>query len=216
MSRKQYTQYDWLNWEKEEAYCSRCKQWKPFSEFPPIKPKKGCQYTNSNRSVVNVNCKQCNKERAKEWRLKHPNYKGTGKIKNIPEELRPWASAVRSKIKDAKERSVKYSKAFNLTFDYCWNLLLQQNKKCALTGYDLSLEKGHPFNISLDAIDPTKGYIEGNIQWVLWCANRAKGDLNLPTFYDLCTLILQHRKEQRLSSNGVDSSESKRRTPNEN
>ena len=47
--------------------------------------------------------------------------------------------------------------------------------------------------------DPAKGYVEGNVQWLAWCVNRAKGDLELNDFFDMCEIVLQHRKEQRLS-----------------
>ena len=52
---------------------------------------------------------------------------------------------------------------------------------CALTGIPFSEEKtsaragGRDFAPSPDRIDPGSGYVSGNVQWILWCINRAKG-----------------------------------------
>ncbi len=45
--------------------CSRCKQAKPKSEFYPD-PRVGRD--------LQSNCKQCNKEKQREWRARHPDY----------------------------------------------------------------------------------------------------------------------------------------------
>ena len=82
---------------------------------------------------------------------------------------------------------------------YLYQLLLDQDKKCALTRAPLLLEPNSPLCLSLDQKDPSKGYVEGNVQWLAWCVNRAKGDLALDDFYDMCEIVLQHRKVQRLS-----------------
>ena len=42
---------------------------------------------------------------------------------------------------------------------------------------------------SLDRIDPTKGYIEGNIQWVHKDVNRMKMDFTETRFLELVNLI---------------------------
>lgn len=185
--------YSWLDFTTNRAFCTKCGKWKDLSEFPSIKAT-GNEYRSSNKPFRKVYCKECNMLRAREWRKQHPGYTGTGLFKKEPKEEKPWLSAVRAKVRDAKSRAKKYGKNFNITSEYAYNLLIKQDKKCALTQYPLSLEKNHPFNLSLDCIDPAKGYVEGNIQWLLWCVNRAKGELNMATFYDLCELVLKHRK----------------------
>lgn len=103
-------------------------------------------------------------------------------------------SAIRSRISDAKQRKGKVE----VTPDEAYEVFLKQDRKCALTGVLLSLEKDHPLCLSLDQIEPGKGYTVDNIQWLAWCVNRAKGDLSLDQFYEMCEVVVK-QKEQRLS-----------------
>lgn len=108
-------------------------------------------------------------------------------------------SAIRNRLKDAKARSKKYNKDLDVDDVYLYELFKQQAKCCALTGAELMIEIGHPLCLSLDQIDPTKGYIVGNVQWLAWVVNRAKGDLDTEHFYEMCEAVIEHRKVQRLS-----------------
>lgn len=87
--------------------------------------------------------------------------------------------------KNAEKRKIK----FNISMKYGWNLFLKQNKKCAYSGenlfFPLSYGKSDS-NISLDRIDSSKGYIKGNVQWVLKSVNLAKHEL---THKDFLTLV---------------------------
>jgi hypothetical protein len=47
---------------------------------------------------------------------------------------------------------------------------------------------------SLDRIDNSQGYINGNIQWVHKIINRIKMDLNTSYFVELCKKVAQHAK----------------------
>ena len=55
----------------------------------------------------------------------------------------------------------------------------------------LNLEKKRKSDgtASLDRIDSSKGYIEGNIQWVHKDINRMKGDSSDNDFIKLCKII---------------------------
>lgn len=99
-----------------------------------------------------------------------------------------------NRIKDgAKLRQLD----FDITIEYIWNLFLQQNRKCALSKLSLKFDTtSRHHNIrkknttaSLDRIDSSKGYIEGNIQWVHKTVNRMKMDLNEIDFFELCNAI---------------------------
>lgn len=60
--------------------------------------------------------------------------------------------------------------------------------KCALTGWDISFSDG---TASLDRIDSSKGYVQGNTQWVHINANVAKNGFDLEYFITLCHAIAQ-------------------------
>ena len=179
-----------------ERTCCTCGETKPLSEFPQ---KKGESIKLLKRNTNNY-CKACNAARSREWRAKNPGYRTTGKVIALPIEERPWMSAVRQRLTDAKGRCKKLGHpAPVLTDQYLYELLLNQEKKCALTGAALNLEVNSPLCLSLDQKDPSKGYVEGNVQWLAWCVNRAKGDLRIEDFFDMCAVVLQYQKEQRLS-----------------
>ncbi len=94
----------------------------------------------------------------------------------------------------AKARNLE----FNINIEYVWNLFIQQNKKCKLTNLDIFMapgssdEKRAEATASLDRIDPKKGYIEGNVQWVHKDVNRMKNHFNQQYFIDICKHIAKN------------------------
>lgn len=178
--------------------CSMCGQTKNLEEFTKADASTNFKYRNG-KATHHTYCKNCNAQRAREWRAKRPNYRGSGLIKTIPVEDRLLMSAIRQRLADAKGRCKKLRRDPPvLTSGYLYELFKQQNRSCALTGAPLSLVTEDPLCLSLDQIDPRQGYIEGNVQWLAWCVNRAKGDLSLNDFYDMCETVLEYRKAQRL------------------
>jgi hypothetical protein len=80
----------------------------------------------------------------------------------------------------------------SVTKEDVWNLFLKQNRKCALSGLDLSfptVSKDKSWTASLDRIDSSKGYIEGNIQWVHKDINMMKRTYDNQHFINMCKLI---------------------------
>lgn len=74
---------------------------------------------------------------------------------------------------------------------YCFELAEKQGYKCALSG--IRPINGKPskikgidkiFQWSLNAIDPTKGHIPGNIEWVCYCFNPINRDKDKKIHYD--------------------------------
>ena len=90
--------------------------------------------------------------------------------------------------KSAKKRQYE----FNVSIEYLWNLFENQQKICAITGDHIDdFSKA-----SLDRIDSTKGYIEGNVQWVTQQANLSKHIMSTQELYDFCIKVLNHANQQ--------------------
>lgn len=97
-------------------------------------------------------------------------------------------------IRGAKNRNLE----FTITKKYMWNLFLQQDKKCALSGVPLYFDKiaqRNSGNASIDRIDSSKGYIEGNVQWVHKTVNVIKMSLTTDELIDWCQKIINTRKK---------------------
>lgn len=91
---------------------------------------------------------------------------------------------------------------FNITWDYIENLLRQQNYKCVLTGLEIYLN--YPKNdstASLDRIDNTIGYVEGNVQWIHKAINKMKLNHTQDEFIYLCCTVADYiRKNTNVPS----------------
>ena len=87
---------------------------------------------------------------------------------------------------------------FSLNIEYLWNLFMQQNKKCALSGVELILIKTtkQKRTASLDRLDSQKGYIEGNVQWVHKTLNKLKSDIDNQKFIDFSKRIYYTMKNK--------------------
>lgn len=94
----------------------------------------------------------------------------------------------------AKRRGIE----FKVTKKYLWDLFEKQGKRCALTGVELFFGRihfPHETTASLDRIDSTRGYIEGNLQWVLKDVNKIKRDLDQTYLIRLCSLVTDYSRQ---------------------
>jgi len=138
-----------------------------------------------NRLFKNLNLVSSHKIRG--IKVKPVNWSGFGDISG-----RSWSALYHSATKRGLE--------FNITQEYAWNLFLHQNRQCAMSGIGLkmiiregcksnnvSLMKDDVKDIaSLDRIDSSKGYIEGNVQWVSRRLNMMKRDSTEANFKEMC------------------------------
>lgn len=112
------------------------------------------------------------------------------KYNKIP--LSQWSSIKRG----ATSRNLE----FTITMEYAANLLISQNMKCILSGVDISFgtlgSKNKTRNYiettaSLDRIDSSKGYVEGNVQWVHKMINTMKWTNSNFEFIKWCQLVTE-------------------------
>jgi hypothetical protein len=171
--------------------CTKCNIEKPLSEFGTDTAKVNFKVAGSNKKVTQ--CKQCKAMTARLWREKNPKWREriTNKITKYPEEDRYLLSAIRTKLSQAKQNNKRNNLPFNITADYLYNLFKKQDKKCAISGLKMNITKRDPYMLSIDKIIPSKGYVEGNVQWTCWAVNRAKGDMSLDELLTICKAIVE-------------------------
>jgi hypothetical protein len=71
----------------------------------------------------------------------------------------------------------------------------RQEFRCAATGIPFDLDEvgegagASHFAPSPDRIVPSRGYVPGNVRWVLWMVNRAKSRMTEAQFLQMCRAI---------------------------
>lgn len=119
----------------------------------------------------------------------HPAWKGCGDISGSH-----WCRI----LANARHRKIEVS----ITIEYAWNLYLLQDRKCKLSGVPIDFSMSSKelvdglLTASLDRIDSSKGYIEGNVQWVHRDVNYMKMNLLEDRFIDWCNIISNFQKEK--------------------
>ena len=116
----------------------------------------------------------CEKELRGKWA-----YRGIGDL------YRSHWTSIKS---GAKSRKL----SFTIDIEYAWELFLKQDKKCALTGWDIILGNINK-TASLDRIDSSRGYDKDNIQWVHKNVNRLKMDFSQDDFIELCKAVAKNK-----------------------
>ncbi len=90
-------------------------------------------------------------------------------------------------IINAKIRNIDW----DVSHEYLANLLLKQDMKCKLTGWDISALNVSNNTASLDRINSKLGYVEGNVQWVHKMVNMCKQNYSQEEFINMCKAINQ-------------------------
>lgn len=78
----------------------------------------------------------------------------------------------------------------NINAHFLFDRFKYQKYLCFYTGELLSLEDGI-LGMSIDRIDSSIGYIQGNVALSSWKANRAKSNLSLQEFTAMCRAVAQ-------------------------
>lgn len=91
-----------------------------------------------------------------------------------------------------KRSAEKRGHEFNVSIEYLWKLFESQSRVCAITGDIIN----NFDNASLDRIDSSKGYIEGNVQWVTQQANLSKHVMTMEQLYEFCRKVIDYANQQ--------------------
>lgn len=122
---------------------------------------------------------------------RNTRWKGCGEISG-----NFWNHVIRVSQASKKRKSMDFS----ITIEYAWDLFLKQDRKCALSGLFLKIpyldkQNKRIGNASLDRIDSSLGYIEGNVQWVHKDINMMKRIYSQDYFIEMCTLVAENCKD---------------------
>jgi len=150
-------------------FCIRCRQSKPADAFYPTRTYHG------QRQASNV-CKTCKGKTTASWQRRNP---------------------VRCIFLAAKNRAERKGLSFTLTLDALVELWMAQAGRCALSGLRFG-KKCSPFSASLDRIDSSRGYVPGNVRFVLTALNYALRDYGLSVYLKIATTVLRKARNRSL------------------
>ena len=86
---------------------------------------------------------------------------------------------------------------------YLRTLVESQGFRCALSGDDLVIGGGWN-SPSIDKIDPTLGYVKGNVQWLTKRMNLIKNNLTNDQFFEFCRKCLGRSETMTYSPSGAE------------
>jgi hypothetical protein len=97
---------------------------------------------------------------------------------------------------DVKKRSARdRGYDWDLEIEYVWQMYLDQDKKCALSGMDIGWSKtGMTATASIDRIDNQEGYLVGNVQLLHKDVNFMKHQFDQDYFIEVCKKISATQK----------------------
>ncbi len=159
--------------------------------------------TESNHAYWICQCKCGNTTRLNTHVIKSGHTKSCGCSHNAGKENCQWNGVGDMsgcywlgiiKREDRKNRKVEITK------EYAWNLFLKQERKCAFSSVELKFESkqgNRDGTASLDRIDSSKGYIEGNVQWIHKDLNWMKQDFDDEYFIRMCGLVYNNSKKYK-------------------
>jgi hypothetical protein len=94
-------------------------------------------------------------------------------------------------------RQRKSDRTIDITIEEAWDLFLEQNRKCALTGIELSFGRNNneKATASLDRIDSQGHYTIENVQWVHKDINWMKNRFSQQYFIEMCCRVADHSRQ---------------------
>lgn len=127
-------------------------------------------------------------QKTMEWQRRNPELVKINKTKSRKKAraLKPYMQP----LYEAKSRASKKELAFDLTENWARE---RWTGKCELTGADFDLcvgGKPTAFSVSLDRIDPNRGYTQDNCRFILWSVNRFKSNYDDATIMRVARLLV--------------------------
>lgn len=155
----------------EEKWCFKCSSWLELTFFQKAKHVYG-GYSKTCRGCRDLYMKKAENKRKISGR---EFYEITNKLPT---------SKLRSLLAGAKTRASKYNLNYNLDIEHLNELWNNQSGKCFYTNVSMKWAKDKVsfWSPSLDKLDPSKGYVKGNVVFTLFAVNSFKQELNAKDF----------------------------------
>jgi hypothetical protein len=160
--------------DKKTLTCVKCGEVKTTDDF----------YYNRSRKCYMKSCKKCNDKRVAEWQ------KDKRSRNDISFILSRRATEIRRRC---RHKGMDYSEGLSDILHKLWS---KQGGKCFYTGVVMDCACDYhtnPHSMTVDRIDPTKGYIDGNICLCTSISNRMKQDMSMEYFIEMCNLIINYK-----------------------
>lgn len=149
-------------------------------------------FNRRSRGGLRHECKECGKlakrvwerknptavyERSKKQRLDDPAAANSASNRSRRKARVTLVGYLRDVVRIKRHTCKKEFMPFDLTTEYLVEIYNSQNGRCALTGRYLTYGNGpvQPNSLSVDRIDHTNGYVEGNVRLVTFQINAARG-----------------------------------------
>lgn len=126
-----------------------------------------------------------------------PEYKGRKMKGNV--NWLGYGDISKTQYSNIKNNARIRNIAFEVSIEDLWEVYLNQDGKCALSGVSIGFIACKKGNASLDRIDSTKPYTKDNIWWVHKDINLAKQSLSVNDFIELCEKVVTHAHENHKS-----------------
>lgn len=164
--------------------CASCKQEKDISDYRTRFIKKSSKIY----QYLNFICKSCDRAKCRKY------------YKDKPHVSRNWKEKNRSNIKvHVYSRLKQWTQKSGLPISdldstYLIDLYNKQEGKCFYTSREMIIggKRGELMDnfLSLDRINPSLGYIKGNVVWCCYLINTMKGNHSKEDFFSLINLII--------------------------
>lgn len=127
------------------------------------------------------------------------------KRKDTDPDVYSYEGITREYFSNVKQNAKKRGINFNIKPEDIWNCYISQDKRCALTGSQVSFSiKNDKFGTaSIDRINSDKGYTIDNIQIVNKISNRLKMDMTESELFQLCKMVLDYNEIKSYEKDGV-------------
>lgn len=103
-------------------------------------------------------------------------------------------------LSNARKRAKKRKVPFQIDREYLLELYNLQSGKCYYSNIPLHVVKEESesvhdqYKMTLDCIDPSLGYVRGNVVWCSYCVNSFKLNMSKDEMIKICISILQNNK----------------------